>query len=100
MKLYFSTKSIPQLRELGLTARLEAIQKAERRLTGPEKLLLNLLKLCIVVPIFVLIIQVAQNWLAIIWALLVTLLYPLLVKPIHYGLVAKYIPKAKNKGSE
>jgi hypothetical protein len=100
MKLYFSTKSIPKLQALGLTARLKAIQKAEKRLTGPEKLLLNLLKLCIVVPIFIFIIQVSENWLAIIWALFITLLYPLLVKPIHLGLVEKYIPQVKHKGSE
>jgi hypothetical protein len=35
----------------------------------------------------------ATNWMAIVWALLVTLLYPILVKPVQYGLCAKYIPQ-------
>ncbi len=98
MKLYFSTKQIPQLQHLPLTERLEKLQRAERRLTGPEKLLLNILKLCVVIPIFVLILQISDNWLAIVWALLITLLYPLIVKPVHYGLCVKYIPNADKQG--
>ena len=65
---------------------------AQGKLTGPEKLLLNLLKMLIVIPVFILIIQTTTNWTAIVWALLVTLLYPVLVKPVQYGLCVKYIP--------
>ena len=93
MKLYFSTKQIPQLQHLTLTQRLAAIQLANGKLIGPEKLLLNVLKMLIVIPVFILIIQTATNWMAIIWALLVTLLYPMLVKPVQYALSAKYIPQ-------
>jgi hypothetical protein len=93
MKLYFSTKNIPQLQHLPLTQRLAAIQQAQGKLIGPEKLLLNVLKMLIVIPVFILIIQVTTNWMAIVWALLVTLLYPVLVKPVQYGLCVKYIPK-------
>lgn len=98
MKLYFSTKNIPQLQHLPLTERLAAIQIAQGKLIGPEKLLLNILKMLVVIPIFVFIIQMATNWMAIFWALLVTLLYPLLVKPVQYGLCAKYIPKPQTQG--
>lgn len=93
MKLYFSTKQIPQLQHLTLTQRLASIQLAYSKLIGPEKLLLNVLKMLIVIPVFIFIIQTATNWMAIIWALLVTLIYPILVKPIQYGLCAKYIPQ-------
>ena len=98
MKLYFSTKQIPQLQHLPLSQRIEKLQLAERKLTGPEKLLLNLLKLCVVIPIFVFIIQISNNWLALVWALLTTLLYPLIIKPVHLGLCVKYIPHAHRKG--
>ncbi|MBU3004201.1 DUF6170 family protein [Paraglaciecola arctica] len=98
MKLYFSTKNIPQLQHLPLTDRLAAIQIAQGKLIGPEKLLLNILKMLVVIPIFVFIIQMATNWMAIVWALLVTLLYPLLVKPVQYGLCAKYIPQPQTQG--
>lgn len=93
MKLYFSTKHIPQLQHLSLTQRLAAMQLAQGKLIGPEKLLLNVLKMLVVIPVFIFIIQTATNWMAIVWALLVTLLYPLLVKPVQYGLCAKYIPQ-------
>ncbi|PKG98901.1 DUF6170 family protein [Paraglaciecola sp. MB-3u-78] len=94
MKLYFSTKQIPQLQSLSLTQRLAAVQLAQGKLIGPEKLFLNVLKMLVVIPVFILIIQMATNWMAIIWALLVTLLYPMLVKPVQYGLCAKYIPQS------
>jgi hypothetical protein len=94
MKLYFSTKHIPQLQHLSLTQRLAALQLAQSKLIGPEKLFLNVLKMLVVIPVFILIIQMATNWMAIVWALLVTLLYPVLVKPVQYGLCAKYIPQA------
>jgi hypothetical protein len=94
MPLYFSTKKIPQLQHLPLTKRLAAIQIAQKKLIGPEKLFLNILKMLIVIPVFTFIIQIATNWMAIFWALLITLLYPLLVKPVQYGLCAKYIPQS------
>ncbi|MGS2719889.1 DUF6170 family protein [Paraglaciecola aestuariivivens] len=100
MKFYFSTKHIPQLQGLSLTQRLDAMQMAVKKLTGPEKLLLNVLKMCVVIPAFVLILQVASNWLAIVWALLVTLLYPAIVKPIQYGLCAKYLAQSHQHGDE
>jgi hypothetical protein len=93
MKLYFSTKHIPHLQHLPLTHRLQAMQLAQAKLIGPEKLFLNVLKMLVVIPVFIFIIQIATNWIAIVWALLVTLLYPVLVKPVQYGLCAKYIPK-------
>ena len=93
MKLYFSTKQIPQLQHLPLTERLAALQMAQKKLIGPEKLFLNVLKMLVVIPVFILIIQTATNWMAIVWALLVTLLYPMFVKPVQYGLCAKYIPQ-------
>ncbi|WP_293748922.1 DUF6170 family protein [uncultured Paraglaciecola sp.] len=95
MKFYFSTKQIPQLQHLPLTSRLAAMQLALGKLIGPEKLLLNVLKMLVVIPVFIFIIQISTNWMAIVWALLVTLLYPMLVKPVQYGLCAKYIPQAK-----
>jgi hypothetical protein len=93
MKLYLSTKHIPQLQSLSLTQRLAAMQLAQSKLIGPEKLFLNVLKMLVVIPVFTLIIQISTNWMAIVWALLVTLLYPVLVKPVQYGLCAKYIPQ-------
>lgn len=99
MKLYFSSKQIPAIAHLPLTERLDALQRAQKQLQGPERLLLNCLKMLIVIPCFVLILQVSDNWLALVWALLLTLLYPTCVKPIHYGLCAKYLSTSKSQGT-
>lgn len=98
MNFYFSTKNVPQLKHLPLTERLAAIQLAHKKFTGPEKLLLNVLKLCVVIPIFVFIVQISTDWMAIIWALLVTLLFPLIIKPVHLGLCVKYISHIHTQG--
>jgi putative effector of murein hydrolase LrgA (UPF0299 family) len=67
------------------------MQQAQGKLQKPEVWFLNLLKLIILVPIFIFILQVNDNWLAIGWAILVALIYPLLLRPFQYGLCAKYI---------
>jgi hypothetical protein len=95
MKVYFSSKQIPQLRHLPLTERLAAIQLAQKKLIGPEKLFLNVLKMLVVIPVFTFIVQTSTNWLALVWALLITLFYPAVVKPIYYALCVKYIPPSQ-----
>ena len=98
MKLYFSTRQIPQLQDMPLVERLEQINLAQKKLIGPEKLLLNVLKLCILIPVFVFILQASDSWFSLVWALLVALLYPILLKPIQYGICAKYIPQITKQG--
>lgn len=91
MKLYWSTKHIPQLQGLPIRQRMEKLQQAEAKLTAPEKLLLNIVKLLILVPVFVFILQMSENWLALIWALLVSLAYPIILRPLQYSFCAKYL---------
>ena len=55
MNIYFSSRDIPSISQLPLTERLALIQQAQNKLTGPEKLLLNFLKLAVLLPIFILI---------------------------------------------
>ncbi len=93
MQLYFTTRNIPALRGLPLSERARLIDKAAQKLTTPEKTLLNILKLLIIVPVFALILKTADNWESLLWAALVFLLYPLAVKPIQYSLCAKYLPE-------
>lgn len=96
MKLYFSTKNIPKLANMPLTERLTKMREAEGKLTPPEKFLLNLLKLAIFIPAFVLILRSAENFSALLWAALVFALYPLLLRPLQYGLCVKYLKAEEN----
>lgn len=81
-----------------MSQRLEELKSAENKLTPPEKLLLNVCKLLIIVPVFVFILQASENWYAILWALLFTLAYPLLLKPFQYSMCAKYLTPPQDKG--
>lgn len=91
MKLYWSTKQIPELAGLPITERMARLQEAEAKLKAPEKLMLNILKLLILVPIFVFILQASENWWALLWALLVSLAYPIVLKPLQYSVCAKHL---------
>jgi len=97
MKFYFSTHTIPALKGLPLQERITRLNKAAMRLSVPEKTLLNVLKLLVFVPVFVLIFQTASNWTSLLWAGLVFLLYPLLIKPIQHSLCAKYLALDSDK---
>jgi hypothetical protein len=91
VKFYFATRHIPQLRGLSMGERLEKLRAAESKLTAPEKMLLNICKLLIIVPVFVFILRISDDWLAIVWAGLFILAYPFLLKPLQYSLCAKYL---------
>ncbi len=76
------------------------LEAASRRMPIPEKTLLNILKLFVIVPVFYLVLQTAQNWWSLVWAALILLLYPLFVKPLQYSLSVKYLPKQIKKDDE
>ena len=97
MKLYFSSRHIPALAHLPLQQRLSKLREASSRLTGPEKMLLNLVKLLVLLPPFVLILRLSDGWTAIIWVALLLLAYPLLLRPLQYGLCEKYISLDRNQ---
>lgn len=100
MKLYFSTKQIPQLANLPLSERLNSLRKAENRLTVPEKFVLNLCKLIIIIPVFALLLRTGEDWLAPVWAMLFMLAYPLIIKPFQFSMCVKYLPSNKEQGDD
>ena len=91
--MYFSTRHIPALRSMPLAQRLQAMQAASRLLTVPEKTLLNGIKLVLLIPAFVLLIAVENNWQNLIWALLLFCCFSWVIKPIQYALSEKYLPQ-------
>lgn len=91
MRFYFSTVQIPALRNLPLNERIEKINQAATQFTVPEKMLLNVFKLLVIVPAFALILRIATDWTSILWAALVILLYPFVIKPMQYSIAAKYL---------
>ncbi|MAI39517.1 DUF6170 family protein [Alteromonas sp.] len=100
MTFYFSTRNIPALQGLPLAERARLLDQASKRLSVPEKTLLNVLKLLVIVPVFAFILQTATNWTSLLWAFVVFLFYPLVIKPIQYSLCAKYIVQPSSKENE
>lgn len=74
-----------------MTDRMNILEQAANRMTVPEKTILNIVKLIVIVPVFALLLRVVESWWALAWAGLILLLYPLFVKPMQYSLSAKYI---------
>ena len=91
MKFYFTSQQIPGLRGKVFAERAAAIEKATNKFTVPEKMLLNLIKLMIFIPAFVLILRISDGWIFMLYAILVFLLYPFIIKPVQYTLCAKYM---------
>lgn len=96
MKFYLTSRTIPELQDLPLSERLSAIDRATKKLTPPEKLVLNIIKLLIIVPVFALILRVGEDWKALLWAACFIALYPTLLKPVQLNMIRKYLRK---KGS-
>ncbi|GGF74850.1 DUF6170 family protein [Alteromonas lipolytica] len=100
MKLYFSTRNIPQLQGLSLAERMQRLERAAKKLTVPEKTFLNLLKLLVIIPAFSFLLRIASDWTSLLWALLIFLLYPLVVKPVQYSLSTKYLASLSTKDKQ
>ncbi len=80
---------------MSLPERMAALEQAARKMSVPEKTMLNVIKLFVIIPVFVLLLRVVENWWSLAWAGLILLLYPLFVKPLQYSISAKYLPKNK-----
>jgi len=91
MKLYFTYRSLPELKDKPLEQRLENVNRATKKLTPPEKMLLNIVKLLVIVPVFALILRAGQDWTSMLWASLFIILYPVVLKPIQLGMIRKYL---------
>ena len=100
MKLYFTTRNIPALQGVPLADRMRRLERAAKKLSVPEKTVLNILKLLVIVPAFTLLLSVTSDWTSILWAGLIFLLYPLLVKPVQYSLSVKYLESLSHKDKE
>lgn len=80
-----------------LPERMAVLEQASRKMTVPEKTLLNVLKLLVLIPVFMMLLRMVENWWSLAWAALILLLYPLFVKPLQHSISAKYLPKNLSK---
>lgn len=95
--LYWNSQSLPALKGLNFRERMAVIRRASDLLPVPQKLLLNVLKLLVLIPPFMAIARAASIPEALLWALLLVLVYPLLTRPLTFMLVGPLLRQARQQ---
>jgi uncharacterized protein DUF6170 len=90
MVIYFSSNNIPALKTLTLKQKRQAISAAEAKLSAPEKLIINLLKLLIIVPMF-LYLTWLDGWQLALPVIAAMSAYFLLYRPVFLGVINKHL---------
>ncbi|REL34911.1 DUF6170 family protein [Thalassotalea euphylliae] len=90
MKLFFSSKDIPELADKNIQERNESIYKASLKLTVPQKLILNLIKLVLLVPPFIYLAR--QEWGTLLGVVVISsLCYVSVFRPISFTFMRKHL---------
>lgn len=94
--LYLNSRNIPELTGLNFSQRMAVIRKSADNLTAPTKISLNILKLLILVPLFLLIAR-ADGWAIAGYVLLLIVLYPLITRPVTFALCRKDFSRVRTQ---
>jgi len=90
MKIYFSSNQVPELKDLPMRERQEALHKAKQKLSVPEKLILNIIKLFMLIPPFLFLAR--QDWGMLAISLMITpIVYFLVMRPLSLLFAVKHI---------
>ena len=90
---YFSSKQFNELNGFSFNERQQIISIAQSKLSVPEKLILNLLKLVLLIPLFWML--STSNWLGfVITTIIVFTAYIMVVRPLNLKFLTKYIEAA------
>lgn len=93
--LYWNSRSLPELQGLNFRERMQVLRNAADALPTPQKLLLNLLKLAVLIPLFLLIARAPDLATAALYVLTLVLLYPLVTRPVTFYLVRPSLTKIR-----
>ena len=92
MTIFFSSRHIPELSELSIQERKQKIGQALQKLSVPEKLTLNLIKLAMLIPPFFFLAR--QDWTFFSIAALVSVLVKMWIYiPIQLSFCRKYLSR-------
>lgn len=93
--LYWNSRSVPELNGLNFRERMQVLRKAADQLPTPQKLLLNLLKLVVLIPLFLWIARAPDLLSAALYLVLLLVLYPLITRPVTFYLVQKSLTSVR-----
>jgi hypothetical protein len=86
--LYLNSQKIPELAGLSFPQRMAVIRSAADKLPVPTKITLNIVKLLVLVPLFLLIAR-AEGWAIAGYIVLLVLAYPAITRPLTFALCRK-----------
>lgn len=90
--MIFSTNQIPELNEFSVQEKHQIIALAQQQFTVPEKLSLNLVKLCLLIPPFIFLAR--QDWGMLGLTALVSLIgFVGVMRPLSFKFANKYLTK-------
>lgn len=95
--MFWNSRSIPELQGLNFSQRMQVLRRATDQLNTPTKLLLNIVKLIVLVPPFMLIARAGSAAELIGWALLLVVIYPLATRPLTFALVRDGLYNARKQ---
>jgi len=95
--MFWNSRSIPELAGLNFRERMQVLRRASDQLNTPNKLLLNIVKLLVLIPPFMLIARAGSALEFIGWALLLLLIYPLVTRPLTFALVRAQLAAARQQ---
>ena len=93
MTIYFSSNKIPALQAFSLHKRQAILTLAQARFSAPEKFILNIVKLLLLIPPFLFIANLQGLALALS-VVVVLIAYFLILRPIMLYFSAKHLDKA------
>jgi len=93
MALYFSSNKIPALHAFNLHQRQAILTLAQAKLSAPEKFILNIIKLLLLLPPFIFITNL-QGLAMLVSVAAVLVAYFLLLRPIMLFFSLKHLDKA------
>ena len=93
MAIIFSSNNISALQRYTLKERQHILLLAHQKLITPQKLVLNLIKLAILIPPFIMVARL-DTWLLFLPLLFVLAGYFLIMRPISLFFSMKHLPKA------
>ncbi|CAM3866020.1 DUF6170 family protein [Rheinheimera salexigens] len=94
--LYFSSRGIPELAGLDLNQRMQVIRLTADQLPAPTKVMLNIIKLLILTPLFLLIAR-STGWEIVGYMVLLLISYPVITRPITFALCRPRMTAVRQK---
>ena len=93
MAIYFSSNKIPALQPFSLHQRQAILALVQAKLSAPEKFILNMIKLLLLIPPFLFIANL--QGLAIVSSIMIVLIaYFIVLRPILLFFTSKHLDKA------